>query len=68
MHCPWVQLFDKDLNCLIYLGYWSTKHWKCLVSKKGARANIILVETKVCKTEEVRKYFVNPKIESFRLV
>ena len=24
--------------------------------------------TKVCKAEEVRKYFVNPKIESFRLV
>ena len=23
--------------------------------------------TKVCKAEEVRKYFVNPKIESFRL-
>ena len=24
--------------------------------------------TKVCKAEEVRKCFVNPKIESFRLV
>ena len=24
--------------------------------------------TKVCKAEEIRKYFVNPKIESFRLV
>ena len=24
--------------------------------------------TKVCKAEEVRKYFVNPKIESFWLV
>ena len=24
--------------------------------------------TKVCKVEEVRKYFVNPKIESFLLV
>ena len=24
--------------------------------------------TKVCKAEEVSKYFVNPKIESFRLV
>ena len=24
--------------------------------------------TKVCKAEEVKKYFVNPKIESFRLV
>ena len=24
--------------------------------------------TKVCKAEEVRKYFVNPEIESFPLV
>ena len=25
-------------------------------------------ETKVCIAEELRKYFVNPKIKSFRLV
>ena len=51
MHCPWVQLFDKDLNCLIYLGYWSTKHWKCLVSKKDAKANMNLVELKFAKVK-----------------
>ena len=43
-HCPWVQIFDKDLNRLIYLGYWSKKHWKYLVSEKDEKANINLVE------------------------
>ena len=32
VHCRFVQIFDKDLKCLIYLGYWRTKHciwiWK----------------------------------------
>ena len=22
-HLPWAQIFDKDLNCLIYLGHWA---------------------------------------------
>ena len=57
MHCSWVQIFDKDLNCFIYWGYWSTIHWKSFVSKKDAKANINLVELKFCKVEEVRKYF-----------
>ena len=26
VHCRFVQIFDKDLKCLIYLGYWRTKH------------------------------------------
>ena len=42
-------MFDKDLNHLIYLGYWSTKHWKSLVSKKDAKANTNLVEQKFAK-------------------
>ena len=41
---------------------WRTKHWKCLVCKKDAKANINLVE--VCKAVEVIKYFLNPKIEN----
>ena len=42
MYCPWVQIFDNNLNRLICLGYWSMKHWKGLVSKKDAIANINL--------------------------
>ena len=49
MDCPWVQVFDKDLNGLFYFGYWSTKHWKSLLSKKDAKANINLVELKFPK-------------------
>ena len=48
-HCLWVQIFDKDLNGLIYLAYWSTKHWKRLLSKKDAKANIDLVELKFAR-------------------
>ena len=48
-HCTWVQFFDKDLNRLIYLGYWSTEHWKYLVSEKDAKANINLLELKFVK-------------------
>ena len=56
-------MFDKVLKCFIYLGYWKTKHWKCLVCEKDAKANK-LAGTKVCKAEELRKYFVNSKIEN----
>ena len=48
-HCPRVQIFDKDLNCLIYLGYWSKKQQKYLVSEKDAEANINLVELNFAK-------------------
>ena len=40
---------DKDLKCLIYLGYWTTKHWIYLVFKKDAKADINLVELKFAK-------------------
>ena len=55
--------FLKFLKCLIYLGYWKTKHYKCLVSEKDAKANKF-GGTKGCKTEEERKYFVNSKTEN----
>ena len=48
-HGPWVQTFDKNLKPLIYLGYWSTKRWRCLVSEKDAKATINLVELKFAK-------------------
>ena len=48
-YCRWVKIFDKeDLKRLIYLGFWVTKHWKCLVCEKDAKANI--------EAEEVRRY------------
>ena len=31
-HCQWLQIFDKDLKRLIYLGYWKTKNLNCLFS------------------------------------
>ena len=43
VHCRFVQIFDKDLKCLIYLGYWRTKHWKYLVFEKDAKADTNLV-------------------------
>ena len=43
LHCWFVQIFDKDLKCLIYLGYWRTKHWKYLVFEKDAKADTNLV-------------------------
>ena len=62
MHCWFVQLFDEEVKRLIYLGYWRMKHWKYLVFEKDAKADINLVG--VCKAGEVRRYFVNSKIES----
>ena len=56
---------NKILNRLIYLGYWSTKHWKC--KQDRSKSKYKFGGTKVCKAEEVRKYFLNPEIESFRL-
>ena len=44
-----MQIFDQDLNRLIYLGFWGMKNWKCFVSKKDAKANINLVELKFAK-------------------
>ena len=26
MHCRFVQIFDIDLSCLIYLGYWGERN------------------------------------------
>ena len=26
MHCQFVQIFDMDLSCLIYLGYWGERN------------------------------------------
>ena len=49
MHCRFVQIFDKDLKSLIYLGYWRTKYWKYLVFEKDAKADINLVEPKFAK-------------------
>ena len=63
MHCWFVQILHEALKRLIYLGYWRTKHWKYLILEKDAKADIIFGGTKVCKSEEVRKYFVNPKTE-----
>ena len=37
-------------------------------NQKRCKIKLKFSGTKVCKAEEVRKYFVNPKIESFRLV
>ena len=64
-HCPWKHIFDKVLNRLICLGYWSTKHWKC--KQDRSKSKYKFGGTKVCKAEEVRKYFLNSEIESFRL-
>ena len=59
VHCRFVQIFDKDLKCLIDLGYWGTKDWKHLVFEKDAK----FCGTEVCKAEKVRKWFLNPKME-----
>ena len=41
------------------------KHWKCLPSKRDrCKGKNKFGGTKVFKAEEVRKYFVNPKIEN----
>ena len=63
MHCWFVQILHEALKRLIYLDYWRTKHWKYLILEKDAKADIIFRGTKVCKSEQVRKYFVNPKTE-----
>ena len=60
MHFRFVQVFDKDLKCLIYLGYWRRKHWKYLLFQNDAKTDIDLV----CKAELVRKQFLNPKSEN----
>ena len=39
------------------------KHWKCLVCEKDAKANKF-GGNKVCKAEEIRKFFVICKIEN----
>ena len=49
LHCWFVQIFDKDPMCLIYLGYWRTKHWKYLLFEKDAKAYINLVEPMLAK-------------------
>ena len=49
-----------DLNCL---DDWKTKHWKYLVCWKDVKANKS-GRAKVCKAEEVKKYFVNSEIEN----
>ena len=48
-HCRLVKFFDKDLKCLISLGYWRTKHRKYLVFEKDIKADINLVEVKFAK-------------------
>ena len=48
-HCRFVQIFDKGLKCLIYLGCWGMKHWKYLVFEKDAKADMNLVELKFAK-------------------
>ena len=67
MHCPWVQIFDKDLNRLMYLGQ-EYETLEMFSKQERRKSKYKFGGTKVCKAEEVRKYFVNPKIESFRLV
>ena len=49
--CAWcfVQIFDKVLKCLIYLGYCRTKHWKYSVYEKDAKTDINLVELTLAK-------------------
>ena len=68
-HCPWAQVFDKHLNRLIYLGYWSSKHWKCLVglSKEDAKANINLVNLNLDSYNiDQKNIWVEPLIQIFR--
>ena len=62
VHYQFVQIFDEHLKCLIYLGYWRTKHWKYLVFEEDAERHKF-GGNRVWKAEEVRKNFVNPKIE-----
>ena len=49
---------------LIYSGYWRTKHWKCLVCEKNVKSKHKFVGTKLCKAEQVKKYFVSLKIKN----
>ena len=61
VHYRFVQIFDKDLKCLIYLGYWKTKHWKYLVFENDAKADINLVE--LMQNWVGKKIILSPKIE-----
>ena len=45
----------------MYLGNWRTK-LKIFSIRGRRKSRHKFDETKVCKAEEVRKYFVNPKI------
>ena len=57
-HCRWVQIFDKGIKRLIYLGYWKTK----FSMRDRRKSKHKFGGTKVCKAEEVREYFVSRKI------
>ena len=58
---------------LICLDYWTAKQWKCLVRAchgmgEESKSKLKFDEKKVCEAEEVREYFINPKIENLWLV
>ena len=64
MHCRFVQIFDKDLKCLIYLGCCRTKHRKYLVFEKDAKADINLAELKFEKLSRSENSFKILKLKS----
>ena len=66
MHCLWAHIFDNHLNRLIYFGL--IERLEMVKKHKRRKSKYKYGGTKYCKTEEVRKHFVNPNIESFRLL
>ena len=66
MHCLWAHIFDNHLNRLIYLGL--IERLEMVKNHNRRKSKYKHGGTKYCKTEEVRKHFVNPNIESFRLL
>ena len=55
---------EGESPTLIYLGYGKTKHWIMFSMRKRRKSKHKFGRTKVCMAKEVRKYFVNSKIEN----
>ena len=62
MKCQWVLSYGKRLKRLIYVGYYRTKQYKCLVFEKESKANVNWFERKSAKLRKVREYFIKLKI------